>query len=68
MPRKIDLASHVKKLAARYGSFRELGLALGLDHTYLFRLARCEKTAPSDATLAALGLERVEYYRKKGGA
>lgn len=65
---KTSLPAHVKKLARKYGSYRLAGAALNIEPSYLYRLAKGEKTAPSDATLAALGLERVEYYRKKGGA
>lgn len=62
----VNLQQHVMAMAKQYGSFRELGRAVGLDHTYLFRLARSEKANPSARTLDALGLERIVAFKLKG--
>jgi len=60
------LRFHCQDLIAEYGSVRKAADALGIEHTYLYRLAAGEKDSPSDDTLLKLGLERVTSYRKLG--
>jgi hypothetical protein len=56
------------RLIKRYGSLRKAQAATGINYAYLQRLAKGEKTAPSDEVLAKLGLEqRVRYVRKVNG-
>lgn len=58
------LRFHAQSLIAQYGSVRKAGDALGIDHTYLYRIAAGEKEWPSDEVLLRMGLERVVTYRK----
>lgn len=58
------LRLHAQDLIAQYGSVRKAGDALGIDHTYLYRIAAGEKEWPSDDVLLRMGLERVVTYRK----
>lgn len=55
----MTLAERIAELEAIYGSGRALARALGIDHAYLWRLSRGDKTAPSDDVLRKLGLRRV---------
>jgi hypothetical protein len=60
---KVQIAA--LNLRDKYGSYRKAEVATGINYAYLQRLATGEKTAPSDAVLAILGLEqRVTYVRK----
>jgi hypothetical protein len=55
----MSIAERLDQLVAIYGSVRAVGRALGIDHVYLHRLAKGEKTAPSPSVLAKLGLRRI---------
>lgn len=46
----------IDALVAVYGSVRAVGHALTIDHAYLHRLAKGEKTSPSKIVLKKLGL------------
>ena len=59
----MDLAHCIDKLTKKHGSLRAAARAAGLDAGYLSRLRSGDKEQPSDAVLAALGLERVVSYR-----
>lgn len=55
-----------ERLRKKYGSYRKAEAAVGINYAYLQRLAKGDKTAPSDEVLAILGLERRESYVRKG--
>jgi hypothetical protein len=59
----------VDRLRKKYGSYRKMGAATGINYAYLQRLATAEKIDPSDEVLAALGLERrITYVWKVNGS
>ncbi len=55
----------VDRLRKKYGSYRKAETATGINYAYLQRLATANKTDPSDAVLAVLGLEKRITYRWK---
>lgn len=55
----------IEEAEKKHGGLRQAARALGIDPGYLFRLKNAEKMNPSDAVLAALGLQRVTFYRDK---
>lgn len=57
------ISQRIEDAEKKYGSLRAAAKALGIDPGYLFRLKNAEKMNPSDEVLAALGLERVIFYR-----
>nr|WP_314583525.1 hypothetical protein [uncultured Pseudomonas sp.] len=59
------IVERIELLERRHGSLRAAARATGIETSYLFRLKNSEKLNPSDDVLAALGLERVTYYRRK---
>ena len=63
---KIQAAA--ERLKVKHGSWRKAGSATGINYAYLHRLAKGEKTDPSDDVLAILGLERRETFMRKIGA
>lgn len=56
------LSGRVRMLEAQYGGLRAAARATGIDAGYLKRLRDGEKTNPSDATLAKLGLKKEVIY------
>jgi len=59
----------VARLKERYGSYRKIEAATGINYAYLQRLATQQRTEPSDEVLAVLGLKRrVIYVRKINGS
>lgn len=60
----MTLAEHCRKLIVKHGSARKAAEAIGLNHSYLWRLAKGEKSEPTPDVLEKLGLERVVSYRK----
>jgi hypothetical protein len=52
----------VQDLAKQHGSLRAAARAVGVDHVYLWRLARGHKCVPSDAVLRKLGLRRHVWF------
>lgn len=59
----MDLSACIDKIAKKHGGLRALARAAGCDAGYLSRLRTEQKTEPSNAVLAALGIERVVSYR-----
>lgn len=57
-----SLQSWVRHLEQQHGGLRAAARATGVDVAYLKRLRDGEKTNPSDATLARLGLVRQIIY------
>lgn len=62
------IVERIELLEKRHGSLRAAARATGIETSYLFRLKNSEKLNPSDEVLAALGLERVTYYRRQEGS
>lgn len=56
----------IEQVESKYGGLRPAARAMGIDPGYLFRLKNSKKMNPSDDVLAALGLERVTFYRPAG--
>lgn len=59
--RLTNLRDHLAWLLNQFGSWRLLGSAVGIDHSYLFRLYRGE-SEPSDETCRKLGLRAHTIY------
>lgn len=58
----------VERLIKKHGSYRKAEAAIGINYAYLQRLATAERIDPSDAVLAALGLERrITYVWRANG-
>ena len=57
-----NLSDIVRQLEDKHGGLRSAGRATGIDAGYLKRLRDGEKTNPSDATLAKLGLRKEVIY------
>lgn len=57
------IVERIERLEKNHGSLRAAARATGIETSYLFRLKNSEKLNPSEDVLAALGLERVTYYR-----
>ena len=64
MSRLLTLEEAVSAEVKKHGGVRATERAIGLDKSFISRLMRGEKTAPSAETLAKLGLEAVPRYRK----
>lgn len=66
----MTLPQAIRRLIAKHGTLRAVSRETGLDVGYLSRLEHGEKDAPSDETLAKLGLERRVTYHvlKAAGA
>lgn len=58
-----SLRQEIESRIRRHGSLRAAARAMKMDPSYLLRLMTGEKVNPSRATLAKLGLLRVESYR-----
>ncbi len=50
------IGNRITELADAHGSLRALAQAIDVDHVYLWRLKKGEKTNPSEAILKRLGL------------
>lgn len=64
MSKLLTLKEVVSDAVKKHGGVRAAERATGLDKSFISRLMRGEKTAPSAETLAKLGLEAVPRYRK----
>lgn len=60
---EMTLTRAVSLIIARHGGLRKTSKATGVDLGYLSRLKSGHRTAPSEETLSALGLERRASYR-----
>lgn len=56
------LDAAVAAVVARHGGVRAAARATGVDKSFVSRLMRGHKTAPSDETLRRLGLRAVPLY------
>lgn len=61
----VTVASRIKELAEEYGSVRDVANRLGVNATYLQRLADDSKASPSEELLTKLGLQRIPLYVRK---
>lgn len=63
-PESVTLAERIQHLAEEKtkGSIKDLAYLLGLNATYLQRLADGSQTSPSAEVIAALGLQRITHY------
>jgi transcriptional regulator with XRE-family HTH domain len=64
MSKLMTLEEAVTKAVAKYGGVRATERAIGIDKSFISRLMRGEKTAPSEETLAKLGLRAVPRYER----
>jgi hypothetical protein len=64
MSRLMTLEQAVANAVKKHGGVRATERAIGLDKSFISRLMRGEKTAPSDETLTKLGLRAVPRYEK----
>lgn len=62
MAKLITLEEAVHIVVLRHGGVNATARATGLDKSFVSRLMRGEKTAPSAETLAKLGLRAVPLY------
>ena len=58
------IRTRVGELINTHGSVRAAAKAIGIESSYLFRLSTGEKSSPSDATLAKLGMKRVITFER----
>ena len=58
------IRTRVGELINAHGSVRAAAKAIGIESSYLFRLSTGEKSSPSDATLAKLGMKRVITFER----
>lgn len=58
----MKLSDAVNRVIAQYGNTRKAGEALSMCPTYLWRLAKGDKSNPKDEQLTRLGLKRVITY------
>lgn len=59
----LPLLERIDELEKLHGGLRAAANAIGIDAGYLSRLKSGEKFNPGEDVLAALGLERMTYYR-----
>jgi len=57
------LATQAKELIKAHGSVRAAAKRIGVNYSYLFRMASGEKLNPSGEVLKKLGLEKIVTYR-----
>ena len=57
------LLEKINELEKLHGGLRAAAKAIGIDAGYLSRLKSGDKVNPSGEVLAAMGLERMTYYR-----
>jgi len=62
--RLVTLEAAVAAVVKDHGGIRATERATGLDKSFISRLMRGEKTAPSDETLLKLGLRPVPLYER----
>jgi len=62
MTRLVTLDEAVSAVVARHGGVRAAERATGVDKSFISRLMRGQKVAPSAETLEALGLRAVPLY------
>lgn len=60
--RLVTLNEAVAEVVKRYGGVRAAERATGVDKSFISRLMRGQKVAPSAETLEALGLRAVPLY------
>lgn len=60
----MTLQERIAQLVDLYGSLRAVASEMSIDVGYLSRLARGEKTEPSDEILLKLDLRRVVWYER----
>ena len=56
------LKSKIAELVGQYGSYRAAGKAIGVDHVYLYRLAKGDKKEAGTAICKVLGVRKVVVY------
>lgn len=61
---EMTLRERIIELGVKHGSVRAAARVLGVDHAYLHRLAKGEKTAPSKAMQRKLGVRAVVTYER----
>ena len=59
----ISLGEAVQTVVKRYGGVRATAKATGIAASYISRLMRGHKLAPSDKILRSLGIVSVTYYK-----
>ncbi len=59
----ISLGEAVQTVVKRYGGVRATAKATGITASYISRLMRGHKLAPSDKILRSLGIKSVTYYK-----
>ena len=64
--RLVTLEEAVSAVVARHGGVRAAERATGVDKSFISRLMRGQKVAPSAETLEALGLRAVPQYEVLG--
>jgi transcriptional regulator with XRE-family HTH domain len=64
MARLMTLEEAVTQAVKKHGGVRATERAIGVDKSFLSRLMRGEKTAPSTETLEKLGLRAVPRYER----
>lgn len=60
--RLVTLEHAVRAVVSHYGGVRAAERATGVDKSFISRLMNGHKVAPSEKTLAALGLRAVPLY------
>lgn len=63
--RLVTLEEAVQAVVTRCGGIRAAERATGVDKSFISRLMRGERVAPSNETLEALGLRAVPLYEVK---
>lgn len=58
----VTLETAVQAVVTRHGGIRAAARATGVDKAFISRLMAGKKVAPSDTTLAALGLRAAPFY------
>ena len=59
---RTTVSRRIEELAEQYGSVKEVANRLGVNATYLHRLANGSKTSPSEDVIEKLGLRRIVSY------
>ena len=60
----LTLEEAMAAIVKKHGGIRATERATGIDKSFLSRLSRGQKVAPSTETLAKLGLESIPRYRR----
>ena len=61
---RTTVSRRIEELVEQYGSIKEVANRLGVNATYLHRLASGGKTSPSEDVLKKLGLRRIVSYER----